>query len=114
MGLRKITNDDLKMVLVGVNKKGKVKFPIYETEKFYNYPIDILEITNTRAINMIKRNKIFTIKDLMLIWNDLDHIKGLGNKSVLDIKYSLCKFQFSLLDNLGKKNYLQRIIDLNF
>lgn len=110
---QKITNNDLKATVAAVQKNGKFKFPIYESDAFYIRSIDDLNITNTRANNAIKRNHIKTIADLVAMWDDLDHLRGLGAKSICDIKYALCEFQFGLIEDNKKKDYLQRIIDLN-
>ena len=104
----------LNEVLTRVSRKGKVIYPINETETLKGTSIDVLNL-DTRCSNGLKRNKIYTIGELLTSIENgtLIQIHSLGRKSVSRIMYELCAYQYTNLSNEGKDRFLKRIIELN-
>lgn len=105
-------NIELDTVLTEVAVDGNVKFRIYETDAMREEPLTVLNMSN-RGSNALLRNGYRTIGDLIDNWSKLNIVRGLGTKTVQEIKYALCAYQYMLLDPKKRKEYLADIVRLN-
>lgn len=103
---------NLNIVLTEVARNGMVRFPILETQSLRSIPVSDLNL-DTRSSNAIQRNHIQTIGELLDNIGMLKDIRGLGAKSKSNILYSLCAFQYNLLNEERKKEYLNKIVKMN-
>ena len=98
-----------------VNEKagGKLRFPIYHNPRMLETPIDALELS-VRSYNCLKRANINTIGDFInriTSSSDLKTIRNCGSTSVAEIMNSLFAYQYSVLDEKGKVEFLRRVVE---
>ena len=99
-----------------VKERGEhFRYPVYMSAAFMNTVIEEMELS-VRAYNCLKRAGYGTIGDLVSKIEgkaDLLKIKNMGKLSANEVMVSLCCFQFSLLTEEKKRNYVNRIVELN-
>ena len=99
-----------------VKERGEhFRYPVYMSDAFMNTDIEEMELS-VRAYNCLKRAGYGTIGDLVSKIEgkaDLLKIKNMGKLSANEVMISLCCFQFSLLTEEKKRNYVNRIVELN-
>lgn len=106
-------SEDLTAVLAVTNTTGKeVNFPIKYNGEFENKPIAVLDI-GARASNVLKRNKIFTIKDLFDVWDRVMSFKNCGAGTAKEIKMAFMKYYYDALDSQGVTRFWQDFIQQN-
>lgn len=92
-----------------------MKFKLYVTKVMRETPIVSLNL-GTRVDNALKRNKIFTVGDLLDKYKTMEQfsrIKGIGEKSIDELMVALLNLQCSLLDDKGKEEYVKMLHELN-
>ena len=99
-----------------VKERGdRFRYPVYMSETFMNTSIEDMELS-VRAYHCLQRAGYHTIGDLVSKIEgkaDLLKIRNMGRLSANEVMVSLCCFQFSLLNEEKKRNYIKRIIELN-
>lgn len=101
----------LSRTLIQCSNGKRVKFPLYINDKLLSTSISELDL-GVRGNNALLRCGCRTIGDLIEIGN-LDRVKNIGKKTVDTIMESLAAYQYSLLDDNQKEDYLKRINELN-
>ena len=94
---------------------GKLRFPIYISEKLKETDIEVLELT-VRSSNCLHRAGFSTIGELVESidsMDDLKKIRNCGAKSVNEIMEKLFCYQYGQLDASQKVKYINRVLELN-
>lgn len=95
--------------------EGKFRFPIYLTENMKNTEIEVLDLT-VRSTNCLRRAGINTIGDFVesvSCEEDLKRIRSCGEKSVKEIMQKVFCWQYEMLGEGMRKNYVKQIVKLN-
>ena len=103
------------MISVAKKMMKTLKFPIYVSDKLYNTDLDVLDLT-TRGMNGLKRNKIGTVGELVDFVDSPDKlmkIRGMGKKTADEILHRLYLYQYSILPEDRKGDYLYKVMELN-
>lgn len=99
-----------------VKKRGEhFRYPVYMSDVFMNTNLEDMELS-VRAYHCLQRAGYKTIGDLVSKIEgkaDLLKIRNMGKLSANEVMVSLCCYQFSLLNEEKKRNYIKRIIELN-
>ena len=93
----------------------KFRFPIYLTEDMKNTEIEMLQLS-VRSNNCLRRAGINTIGDFVECVSceeDLKKIRNCGDKSVKEIMRKVFCWQYEMLGEGMKKNYVIGITRLN-
>jgi DNA-directed RNA polymerase alpha subunit len=96
-------------------KGGKFYFRIYLTSKLSETPIEALDLS-VRAYNSLKRAGYGTIGELaeaIASGTDISKIRNCGVKSRREIMEKLCLYQYSVLSEERKSQYIQEVVQLN-
>jgi DNA-directed RNA polymerase alpha subunit len=102
---------ELQILMAELRKTNKkIKFTIWENDELRNTGVDHLEL-NVRGYRTLMRVGYTTIGDLIDNWNKIDKLRGCGKKTVQEIQYALCKYQYDIIKD--KDGYLKEIIELN-
>ncbi len=94
---------------------GKFHFRFHMTEKMSELPIEVLDLS-TRAHNGIKRRGFNTIGDLVnsiAAGNDIRQTRSLGPKSAREIMEKLFLFQYDLLSDRKREDFLAEVLLIN-
>ena len=97
------------------NKGGKLRFPIYITEKLRETDLEALDLS-VRSSNCLHRAGYSTIGELVEkieTFDDLKRIRNCGDKSVKEIMEKLFCYQYCQLDTPQKIKYINKMIELN-
>ncbi len=98
-----------------VKRGGKFSFPIYMTDSLYNTEIEALELS-VRSINCLKRAGIHRIGELcdrVHVSSDLKMIRNCGKTSVAEIMDKLFAYQYGVLSEKMKANFLTKVVEMN-
>lgn len=99
-----------------VKERGEhFRYPVYMNEKFMNTSLEDMELS-ARAHHCLQRAGYKTIGDLVLKIEgkaDLLKIRNMGKLSANEVMMNLCCYQFSLLNEENKRNYVKRLVELN-
>lgn len=101
--------------LIKVWTKGRLKFPFYISSEMMDTDIFDLDLS-TRPYNSLKREKVFTIGNLVEsieVQEDLMKIRNMGKNSASEIMQKLLVYQFNRLKPERKKVFVKRIVELN-
>lgn len=96
-------------------KNAKIRFPMYITTDMMLLDVEELELS-VRAYNSLKRAGLFTVGQLVEKISgseDLARIRNCGKTSVSEIMMKLITYQYGELGPERKKQYLQRLVELN-
>jgi DNA-directed RNA polymerase alpha subunit len=96
-------------------KGGKFFFKIYLNSKMSETPIEALEL-GVRAYNSLKRAGYSTIGDLaesIASGTEISKIRNCGSKSCREIMEKLFLYQYSLIPQEKKANYILEIVQMN-
>ena len=91
------------------------RYPVYMSEAFMNTTLEDMELS-VRAYHCLQRAGYKTIGDLVSKIEgkaDLLKIRSMGKLSANEVMVRLCCYQFSLLNEEKKRNYIRRILELN-
>ena len=105
----------LNTVLKACRRNGKVLFPIYFEQECMKLPVTELELP-PRVRRALKYMECETVLDVVnLLSNKADlKLKGVGIKSMAELQYQLCHFQYVHIPEKEKRmKYLRRIVELN-
>lgn len=97
------------------SQKGRLKFPVYISEKLKNTDLDVLELS-MRSSNCLHRVGLNTVGELVEAINsseDLKKIRNCGSKSVDEIMEKLFCYQYCQLDGVRKIKYINSVLELN-
>ena len=103
-------------------KKKTFHYPVFFTKEQMSQEIEVLDLS-VRAYHCLKRagystlgslvNGIYT-KDGETSKRQLKKIRNLGQNSADEIMIKLMNYQFMVLPDYNKKDYMNKILDLNF
>lgn len=96
-------------------RNGKLKFPIYISEKLRTTELEALELS-VRSSNCLHRAGFKTIGELVEAIDgseDLKKIRNCGSKSVDEIMEKLFCYQYYQLEATQKMKYINSVLDLN-
>ena len=88
----------------GIDRKN-FRFVLHNTEKFENEDLTNLIPLSTRSANALYRNNVFTVSELMEVWNVLDTFRNVGKTSIKEIKTGLIAWYYSQLSEEGRKQF---------
>ena len=118
--LERITIEDIFLILSA--KKKTFHYPVFFTKEQMSQEIEVLDLS-VRAYHCLKRagystlgslvNGIYT-KDGETSKRQLKKIRNLGQNSADEIMIKLMNYQFMVLPDYNKKDYMNKILDLNF
>lgn len=97
------------------NRGGRLRFPMYITDKLRNTEIEALELS-VRSSNCLHRAGYKTIGELVEsieTFEDLKRIRNCGDKSVREIMEQLFCYQYCQLDTSQKVKYIHKVLELN-
>lgn len=81
-------------------------------ESFGNKSIDVMELGNKAKRTLVGRN-ILTMENLMDFWDKLPTVKGVGEKTVKEIKSQFFKAYMDSLSEDKQVEFLKRIMEDN-
>ena len=96
-------------------KGGKFYFRIYLTSKMSETPIEALDL-GVRSYNSLKRAGYATIGELaeaIASGTDISKIRNCGAKSRREIMEKLCLYQYSVLSEEKKAQYVLEVVQMN-
>ncbi|MBR6403452.1 MAG: hypothetical protein IKS48_08740 [Eubacterium sp.] len=102
------------------NKK-MFHFQIMFNKQQMNQEIDVLDLS-MRGYNCLKRHGFKTLRDLVngvetkddaTSKKQLLRLRNLGRNTAEEILMKLFYYQFQILSDEGKRNYMQQIVELN-
>lgn len=96
-------------------RNGQMRFPIYINDKLNATEIEALELS-VRSSNCLHRAGYRTIGELVEAIDgreDLKKIRNCGSKSIDEIMEQLFCYQYGLLDQGQKIQYITRVLELN-
>ena len=118
--LEGIAIEDIFLILSA--KKKTFHYPVFFTKEQMSQEIEVLDLS-VRAYHCLKRagystlgslvNGIYT-KDGETSKRQLKKIRNLGQNSADEIMIKLMNYQFMVLPDYKKKDYMNKILDLNF
>lgn len=118
--LEGIAIEDIFLILSA--KKKTFHYPVFFTKEQMSQEIEVLDLS-VRAYHCLKRagystlgslvNGIYT-KDGETSKRQLKKIRNLGQNSADEIMIKLMNYQFMVLPDYNKKDYMNKILDLNF
>lgn len=118
--LEGIAIEDIFLILSA--KKKTFHYPVFFTKEQISQEIEVLDLS-VRAYHCLKRagystlgslvNGIYT-KDGETSKRQLKKIRNLGQNSADEIMIKLMNYQFMVLPDYKKKDYMNKILDLNF
>ena len=118
--LEGIAIEDIFLILSA--KKKTFHYPVFFTKEQMSQEIEVLDLS-VRAYHCLKRagystlgslvNGIYT-KDGETSKRQLKKIRNLGQNSADEIMIKLMNYQFMVLPDYNKKDYMNKIMDLNF
>lgn len=118
--LEGIAIEDIFLILSA--KKKTFHYPVFFTKEQMSQEIEVLDLS-VRAYHCLKRagystlgslvNGIYT-KDGETSKIQLKKIRNLGQNSADEIMIKLMNYQFMVLPDYNKKDYMNKILDLNF
>ena len=118
--LEGIAIEDIFLILSA--KKKTFHYPVFFTKEQMSQEIEVLDLS-VRAYHCLKRagystlgslvNGIYT-KDGETSKRQLKKIRNLGQNSADEIMIKLMNYQFVVLPDYNKKDYMNKILDLNF
>lgn len=118
--LEGIAIEDIFLILSA--KKKTFHYPVFFTKEQMSQEIEVLDLS-VRAYHCLKRagystlgslvNGIYT-KDGETSKRQLKKIQNLGQNSADEIMIKLMNYQFMVLPDYNKKDYMNKILDLNF
>lgn len=82
------------------------------SESFGNKSIDVMELGNKAKRTLAGKN-ILTMENLMDFWDKLPTVKGVGEKTVKEIKSQFFKAYMDNLSEDKQVEFLQRIVEDN-
>ena len=118
--LEGIAIEDIFLILSA--KKKTFHYPVFFTKEQMSQEIEVLDLS-VRAYHCLKRagystlgslvNGIYT-KDGETSKRQLKKIRNLGQNSADEIMIKLMNYQFVVLPDYNKKDYMNKILNLNF
>lgn len=105
--------NDLTYVILNSDLKSKrVEFPLTFDKEFKQRSIDDLFL-KTRASNVLKRRKVFTIGQVMDNFEDLAHFRNCGVDTVKEIKNALLETWYETLNSDERIEFWEEFIKIN-
>lgn len=107
--------EDTSLAEIKLRRGGKIRFTMYVNDEMMKADITDLDMS-MRPTNGLRRAGFTSIGELVNSINgveDLNRIRNLGRKSVEEIMLALMVYQYSVLSNEKKKNYIQNLKELN-
>lgn len=99
-----------------VKERGEhFRYPVYMNEKFMNTSLEDMELS-ARAHHCLQRAGYKTIGDVVSRIEgraDLLKIRNMGKLSANEVMMGLCCFQYSMLNEERKNNFVKRVLELN-
>ncbi len=109
----KISDEKFLQWIRGFN--GKFRFPVYAGKEFMDEDVEALGLS-VRSYNCLKRAGYQSIKSVVTNIRgreDLQTIRNMGRKSADEVMIKLFLYTYDNLAPEGKKNYLDRVRQLN-
>ena len=97
------------------NRNGRLRFPIYITEKLRETEIEALDLS-VRSSNCLHRagyRTIGVLVETIETFDDLKRIRNCGEKSVREIMENLFCYQYCQLGTQQKVKYIHKVLELN-
>ena len=82
--------------------KGKVQFMFFTQDSVMSKSIDEVDFS-VRTYNALKRNDIHTIGDIVYMWDSLTQLRGLGDRSIMEVRARLFALNFNNIIDDEKK-----------
>ena len=95
-----------------LSKRKTIHFPCHFNKEFEEQSIELMT-QDARSLNALHRGHIFTIADLIIDFEKLKTIRGLGTRTKQVIRVSLMDYYYQSLDTDGRAKFIKEIIDLN-
>lgn len=88
------------------NSQGNINFPV--PKNIYRKFVSDVEFPK-RIENYSLRNKVYSIDEMIDLFNAGDKLKGVGKETIKDAKVNILETVWESLDEVGRAKYLQKI-----
>jgi len=96
---------DLEVIIQNTEiPEGDLTFNMRKFQRIGKRDISVLEV-GTRAYNVLRRNQLSTIDDVVNNWGGLHNLHSMGITTVKEIKNAILAYYYDHLDNEEKKEF---------
>lgn len=105
--------EDMALVIGSADKvPSKFEFPLVINKDFREMPALVLALSN-RAVNVLGRNKISTLGDLMDRFDEVMRFRNCGEGTSREIKNAFLAFWYNSLESEDITRFWEEFIDVN-
>lgn len=105
--------EDMALVIGSADKvPTKLEFPLFISKDFRDVSVLVLSLSN-RAINVLGRNKVVTLGDLMDRFDEVPRFRNCGEGTSREIKNEFLAFWYNNLEPEDITRFWEEFIDVN-